>query len=126
MLFTPSTLFLILVCDAAAGGLVGYLAAPHRPGTETSWLSMGRIVSMGHWIMGLVLVTLFALITLLISSAAMCVARTSTQIIDLSGCSDEVARWYIVTQDWQSGIGAGVGLLGVAWATHLRAAAEYK
>jgi hypothetical protein len=126
MSFTPQTLFLLLAVDGLVGAVIGYKSAPHRPGAEDHLLSMGRIVNMGHWTMGLVLVTLFSLVTLLLSSAAMCVNRTSVQIVDLSGCSDEVARWYIVTQDWQSAIGAGVGLLGLAWATHLKAAAEVK
>jgi hypothetical protein len=82
------------------------------------------LVRAGYWIWGTVLVVGLGLILLILIRAAHCVdpAKSQKDFVDLSACSPSLGRWYLVLRDWQTGIGAAIGLLGVAWSTFYNSA----
>ncbi len=77
------------------------------------------------YLLGSFLAVTIALIIFLLASAAACTegARSEGTLIIKDACS-ATRRWYAVLTDWQSGIGAFVGLLGLAWSTLLNALME--
>ncbi|MGV6849522.1 MAG: hypothetical protein ACWA5A_14205 [Marinibacterium sp.] len=74
---------------------------------------------IGVWAWGAFLVMfLFWLLVLLASAVNYGLETTNTGVKDCAPKTptcDLVRRWYVVMTDWQSGIGATIGLLGVAW-----------
>jgi hypothetical protein len=72
------------------------------------------------WVFGLAAVLicfiLFILSVLIAVSTCAAPAATGTTSV-VAACTGAPQRWYLVLHDWQAGIGATIGLLGVAWST---------
>jgi hypothetical protein len=92
---------------------------PAQVGQKVHWL-----VRLGYWAWGTVLFVLLVFIGCVLLQAARCVdpASSTKDAIALGQCSARIQRWYLVLHDWQTGIGAAIGLLGVAWSTFYKAA----
>jgi hypothetical protein len=80
----------------------------------------------GLWFGGAVLALALGLVLMVVVMAANCVdpAGSTKDALNLKQCSGWVQRWYLILRDWQTGIGAAIGLLGVAWSTFYKAAKE--
>ena len=63
------------------------------------------------------LITTVSLVMVLLFSAVSCTDGTRTEDqLTLDGCA-QTQKWYAVLTDWQSGLGAFIGLLGLAWSS---------
>jgi hypothetical protein len=85
-----------------------------------------RLERTGYFGWGFVLFFLLAGIGYVLMQASLCVdpARSTRDVIALDRCSAWVQSWYLILRDWQTGIGATVGLLGVAWSTFYKTATK--
>jgi hypothetical protein len=82
------------------------------------------LVQAGYWGWGCVLVAGLGFIGVVLVLASRCIdPSTSTKdVLALGQCEPWVQSWYMILRDWQTGIGATIGLLGVAWSTFYKAA----
>ena len=124
MVIGPETLVLIyLVATILAGSMGAYLYRDERPGLHA-----------GHFSTGAILIVTFVLVTWAVASVATCAVEavpagpapsaSSSRALARGSCSPDLWHWYLALRDWQTGIGAGFGLLGVAWAAQLAAAKQ--
>ncbi|WP_342362600.1 hypothetical protein [Terrarubrum flagellatum] len=99
------------------------IATSTAPSTATA---VSPFVRVGYWGWGIVLVLLLGFIACVLLDAASCVdpAKTTKDMLALGGCSAWTQRWYLVLRDWQSGLGAAIGLLGIAWSTFFNSASS--
>jgi hypothetical protein len=82
------------------------------------------LVCLGYWGWGIVLVLILVFIGCVLFRVSLCVdaAESTKDVIALDDCPPWVQNWYLVLRDWQTGIGAAIGLLGVAWSTFYKSA----
>jgi hypothetical protein len=82
------------------------------------------LVRFGYWGWGTVLAALLFFIGYILVRTSLCVdpAASTKDVIAIGQCQRWVQRWYLVLRDWQTGIGAAIGLLGVAWSTFYKVA----
>ncbi len=84
------------------------------------------LLHMAKYVLGTFLAVSVMLIIWLLSSAAQCAegARTPEGNLEFGDNCAHTRNWYAVLTDWQSGVGALIGLLGLAWTTLLNALME--
>lgn len=75
---------------------------------------------MVSWLLFIVI----SLLVVLLLMTANCAEGKIDGTLDLVACSGTIRTWYAVLSPWQGGLGAGIGLLGVAWAHHFVKANE--
>ncbi|MEM1273197.1 MAG: hypothetical protein AAGF88_05225 [Pseudomonadota bacterium] len=80
---------------------------------------------------GTILIVTFILVTWTVASVAICGREAASSNSGGSNwglargtCDRGIWQWYLALRDWQTGIGAGVALLGVAWAAQLAASTQ--
>ena len=106
-----------LIIIYSTGALVAAFVAIRICDPEYRWYHVG------HWLLGVTLTITVGLLAYMLSEVAQCSQAVDPESeMDFSRCSPRLVSWYLVTTRWQQGIGAGVGLLGLGWATQLNAA----
>ncbi|MEM9643233.1 MAG: hypothetical protein AAF848_12965 [Pseudomonadota bacterium] len=75
------------------------------------------------YVLGAFLGVTIIFVLVLLANAAGCTdgSRDQHGYLALSEDCRGTRRWYPILTDWQSGIGAFIGLLGLAWSTLLKA-----
>ncbi|MEO1308043.1 MAG: hypothetical protein AAFV38_08965 [Pseudomonadota bacterium] len=119
--------FLILAAlGSVIGGLSGYCSYnTFKPDHHESHSGAAVLV----WASGVLLVYVVAYIATIIFQAADCYHKVTVEQIEQlvlnPGCSsDKVAKIYAALQPMQTGIGAAIGLLGLAWSTMYKSVYE--
>ena len=81
-----------------------------------------RRATVGIWAWGIVLFLLLVFIGAVLGLAAYCIdpAKTTQDELKFGACPYTLSLYWIL-RDWQTGIGAAIGLLGVAWSTFYKA-----
>ena len=101
-------------------------------GVETGPCAQSRVSPLlprlGYWIWGSVLTGGLLFIGYVLWAASDCIdpAASTKDTVALGSCHPWVQRWYLVLRDWQTGIGAAIGLLGIAWSTFYKTVGSSK
>jgi hypothetical protein len=110
-------LFLVVSAAFAALGFHPYFANVRKgTGGTQEYRPLGAAGVMG-W--GAALAGLIFFLANVLVAARSCVVLPDSDLpqSSLRDCPPLVQGWYVVLHDWQTGIGATIGLLGVAWST---------
>ncbi len=110
-----SNAWLVLVIPAFLG-IVGAAINPDRgqhtgPNTLSVWVV---------WAWGSFIILAMMFMAVVIGGSATCVGLNDEGEKTLAGCSDQIRRWNLTLEDWQSAVGALLGLFGVAWSAYYR------
>ncbi|MEM9060760.1 MAG: hypothetical protein AAGD13_09905 [Pseudomonadota bacterium] len=99
-------------------GLIGaFMADPKSPDTPET----GRISPFFVWAWGSFIILGMAFVITVFGAGASCVSQETTSGNKMwNSCPETIGRWNIVLEDWQSAIGAILGLFGVAWSTYYK------
>ncbi len=109
-----------------AAGLLGFVSYhANRPPHHKDHSGAAALV----WVGGAALLYVIAYLVSLLAAVAPCMTPATGSETDWTVSAtckeaEDYARLYALLTPWQTGIGAGIGLLGVAWSTMYRSVYE--
>ncbi len=106
----------------AFGAFWGLRVARHADGGH--FFAPRTSAAIGRWAAGYFLFAVIVLISVVLIRTGGCAAADGSGAMNLEGCSAGLRGWFSVLTAWQGGIGAAIGLLGLAWAAAYRASNE--
>ncbi|MEM9013391.1 MAG: hypothetical protein AAGE18_19395 [Pseudomonadota bacterium] len=102
-------------------GLVGFFTSGEIVDVRTGEKTSVRIPTFVLWMWGSFLILAVVFIGAIFLAAANCgQLNADGDALSLTPCDQPIQGWYGVLKDWQTAVGAILGLFGIAWTSFFR------